>query len=119
MNTVEEQVEKAVDWIEALCDNSFDQGFNRMIDKNGGFCCLQVGKYVNNLGGGEEDLEYALSVEETEEVGLKTYNSQDYLSELNDVDGFSHDRIGKELLSNLKFFFKKEVAEGIAEHFWG
>ena len=120
MNT-EERVENAVEWIDALCVNDWKQHTGAMNGGPGSHCCLGVARKVCEFEG--TNISFLIGVER-DALGLHHTDGSTPLTGLmglasmND-GGRSHQYIVRMMLRNLKAYFKADVADGIAEHYWG
>lgn len=126
MLDLNEKIQNAVEWIEALAADEYGQTTRVLGSLERGFCCLGVARHECFVKDSGDDL---LSLAGARDMGLysgfgrpctiKKYDHLPALVSLNDEAGYTFPQIAQHLLSNLTAYFRPDVAEGIAEYFWG
>lgn len=104
----EDKIEAACEWIELLAEARFPQATRRLANGESR-CCLGVMRDV--CGSGELDWKDTL-----EDCCFP--HDQFELAKLNDYR-LTHPEIARDVLRNLRQYFDPDVAEGVAEYFWG
>jgi len=115
-----EKVERAVEWIEELAANEFNQRTCRLGSVDEGFCCLGVAQYLHrDYCWSDEGPDYSDNsyLDFYGKLGLRG-GAQHELGRMNDLRGLSFPEIAQRMLSNPYEFFTDSVAEGIEDYFF-
>lgn len=114
----DEVIQNACEWIEALAQADYPQGFNQLKDKERRYCCLGAGREVMGGPQGDSCMGY-LSYQEQGDLGLKGFHVQRRLARFNDSMHLTHPQIAVRILLHPRTFFRAAVARGVEEHFFG
>lgn len=126
MNTLEEKIENAVNWIDELLDTQYKQATSRLGNIHDGFCCLGVCNYVNDLYEADKSTlylsfkkvglisasgQFTIPIETKDDIAIMS------LVSLNDIHNWTFKQIGELIRDYPQYIFRPKVAGGIIEHY--
>lgn len=123
--TTQEKANNAIIWIDGLSKTRVKQGIGKLGDSKTGYCCLGYGcmklKIPYHISDPHSiEFKYKIGLIGTEgslKKGIFKNTNSVYLTDLNDKDNYSFNKISKEIKNNLENLFEEEVAEILIKHY--